>query len=116
MEYGYIETMISTENERSTEMKVSVKCPNCGSGNNWIVLRKDVSLFNDEIYETIRNQIINDWGADAHISKVRNGDSVIFEHKCGDCEEHFYSRHMLKVEVSETATNMDFDELYNEKL
>lgn len=97
-------------------MKINVKCPNCGSMNNWIVSREDVNLFDDESYESIRKQLMKDWGTDAHISKVRNGDSVIFEHKCGDCEKHFYSRHMLKVEVYETATNIDFDKLYNEKL
>lgn len=97
-------------------MKVRVKCPNCGSTNNHIVSRKDVSLFDDKTYETIRNQTIRDWGADAYIIKARNADSVIFEHKCGDCEKYFYSRHMLKVEVSETITNMNFNELYNERV
>lgn len=95
-------------------MKVNVKCPNCGSGNNWILYRKDVNLLDDKSYEALRKQAIKDWGENAAIAKILYHDCAIFEHKCGNCEKHFFSRHMLKVEATESAVDMDLSTFYNE--
>lgn len=76
------------------KLNESIKCPYCGKNNSYAHQRKYVSLWDDSLYEEMKNRFEK-----ASIILQNHADTAIYRCKCNDCDKDFSALVVLKIEV-----------------